>query len=487
VSGTAQRQLRIVIVGAGLSGIMAAIKLQQLGYQDVVIYEKAARLGGTWRDNSYPGVACDIPSHFYSYSFAPNPDWSRQYSPGAEILAYVERVAAAHGADRTIRFSEEVTRCTFSDGRWRLVTSRERHDVADVLIVATGVTHHLNIPELAGLSSFAGASFHSARWNHEVPLDGRRVGVVGTGSSAVQIVSALADRVARLSLFQRTAQWIMPQDNAVFSAEDKQIFRSDPAVMKKMRAGIARRFIERFSDAVVDRGSKQLQVIEDSCRDNLETQVKDPVLRERLRPNYRVACKRLVVSPDFYQAIQKPSARLVTDAIERIEPEGVRTRAGELHELDVLVLATGFRTDRFMRPMQVVGPGALALDELWARRPSAYLTVAVPGFPNLFMLNGPNGPVGNFPLIEVAELQMNYIVQLIDLLRDGVCAAVSPSERASEAFESARVEAAQNTVWTTGCASWYLDDRGVPATWPWTIAQFYAALAKPDLSAYELV
>jgi cation diffusion facilitator CzcD-associated flavoprotein CzcO len=476
-----------VIVGAGLSGIMAAITLRQRGYHDVVIYEKAARLGGTWRDNSYPGVACDIPSHFYSYSFAPNPDWSRQYSPGAEILSYVERVAAAHGVDQCIRFSEEVTRCTFSDGRWLLTTSRERNDVADVLIVATGVTHQLNLPQLAGLSSFGGASFHSARWDHDVPLDGRRVGVVGTGSSAVQIVSALADRVAKLALFQRTAQWIMPQENAVFSAEDKQTFRSDPAVMTKMRAGIARRFIERFSDAVVDRGSTQLQVIEDTCRNNLETQVHDPALRERLRPSYRVACKRLVVSPDFYQAIQKPSAQLVTDAIERVEPQGVRTRDGALHELDVLVLATGFRTDRFMRPMQVVGPGARALDELWSKRPSAYLTVAVPGFPNLFMLNGPNGPVGNFPLIEVAELQMNYIMQLIDVLRDGVCRALSPSESASEAFESARVEAARNTVWTTGCASWYLDDRGVPATWPWPIAQFYAALAKPDLSAYELV
>ena len=481
----AQRQLRIVIVGAGLSGIMAAIKLHQQGYQDVVLYEKADRLGGTWRDNSYPGVACDIPSHFYSYSFAPNPDWSRQYSPGAEILAYVERVAALHGIDRHIRFAEEVTRCAFSDGRWQLSTSRQRSDVADVLIVATGVTHHLNIPQLAGLSSFAGASFHSARWDHQVAVDGRRVGVIGTGSSAVQLVSALVDRVAKLSLFQRTAQWIMPQENAVFSDEDKQTFRRDPAVMAKMRAGIARRFIERFSDAVVDRSSKQLQVIEDSCRENLETQVQDPALRERLRPSYRVACKRLVVSPDFYQAIQKPSAQLVTEAIERVEPEGVRTRDGQLHALDVLVLATGFRTDRFMRPMKVIGPSARALDEVWEKRPSAYLTVAVPGFPNLFMLNGPNGPVGNFPLIEVAELQMNYIVQLIDVLRDG-CRALSPSETATEAFETARVAAAQNTVWTTGCASWYLDDRGVPATWPWTIAEFYAALAKPDLSAYEL-
>lgn len=481
-----ERQLRVAIVGAGLSGIMAAIRLRQTGHQDVVIYEKAARLGGTWRDNSYPGVACDIPSHFYSYSFAPNPEWSKQYSPGAEILAYVEDVARTHGVDSLIRFSEEVTACRFVDGRWQLQTSRDRHDTVDVLIVATGVTHHLNVPALPGLESFAGKAFHSARWDHEALVDGRRVGVVGTGSSAVQLVSALVDRAYKLTLFQRTAQWIMPQENAVFTAQDKHNFRTDPAVMKKMRAGIARRFIERFSDAVVDRGSAALQVIEDTCRNNLENEVHDPVLRERLRPSYRVACKRLVISPDFYRAIQRPNAELVTDGIERIEPSGVRTRDGRLHELDVLVLATGFRTDRFMRPMSVVGPSGATLDEAWSTRPSAYMTVAVPGFPNLFMLNGPNGPVGNFPLIEVAELQMGYVLQLLDLLREGRCASISPSERATAAFESARVEAAQNTVWTTGCASWYLDDRGVPAVWPWPIANFYAALDKPDLQAFEL-
>jgi cation diffusion facilitator CzcD-associated flavoprotein CzcO len=481
-----QQQLRVVIVGAGLSGIMAAIRLRQQGHHDVVIYEKAAQLGGTWRDNSYPGVACDIPSHFYSYSFAPNPEWSRQYSPGSEILAYLQDVAQKHEVDGLIRFSEEVTHCTFRDGRWELRTSRERVDVADVLIVATGVTHHLNVPALPGLSTFAGKSFHSARWDHEAIVEGRRVGVVGTGSSAVQIVSALVHKADKLSLFQRTAQWIMPQENAAFTPEDKHNFRTDPAVMKKMRAGIARRFIERFSDAVIDRGSAALQVIEDTCLHNLESEVHDPALRERLRPSYRVACKRLVISPDFYRAIQQPNAELVTDGIERIEPSGVRTRDGRLHELDVLVLATGFRTDRFMRPMTVTGPSGHPLDEAWSTRPSAYMTVAVPGFPNLFMLNGPNGPVGNFPLIEVAELQMGYVLQLLELLRAGRCRAISPSESATAAFESARVEAAQNTVWTTGCASWYLDDRGVPATWPWPIAQFYAALDKPDLLAFDL-
>ena len=485
-SSQGERPLRFAIIGAGLSGIMSAIRLRQQGHTDVVLYEKAAGFGGTWRDNTYPGVACDIPSHFYSYSFAPNPDWSRQYSPGSEILAYVERVAREHGLNECVRFAEEVTACTYAEGRWQLRTSRDRHDLADVVIAATGVTHHPNVPALPGLDSFAGAWFHSARWNHDVPIDGRRIGVIGTGSTAVQIVSALVPRAAELVLFQRTAQWIMPQENASFSAADREKFRAQPEVMRHMRASIARRFVERFSDAVIDSGSPQLKTIEETCRGYLESEVRDPLLRAKLTPPYRVACKRLVISPDFYRAIQQPTARLVTDTIASIEPEGVRTRDGTLHALDVLVLATGFRTDRFMRPMQVIGPGDRALEEAWAERPSAYMTVAIPGFPNLFMLNGPNGPVGNFPLIEVAELQMGYVLQLVQLLREGRCRGIAPSERATADFEAARIEAAKNTVWTTGCSSWYLDDRGVPAVWPWPIARFYESLAKPDLEAYEL-
>jgi len=453
----------------------------------VTIFEKADRVGGTWRDNTYPGVACDVPSHLYSYSFAPNPDWSRQYSSGSEILAYIEAVARRYDVYSKIRFGEEVKRCEFSDGRWRFTTSRGHGDDVDVLIAATGVTHHPRFPDIPGLSSFGGAAFHSARWNHEVPLDGRRIGVVGTGSSAVQIVSALTPRAGRLVLFQRTPQWILPQENKVYSADDRDNFRRDPEVMRHIRAGIERRFRQDFSDAVVDRHSERLDVMQETCREYLETQVRDPVLRERLRPTYRAGCKRLIISADFYTAIQAPNAALVTESIASIEPRGVRTRDGVLHELDVLVLATGFRTDRFMRPAQVVGRDGRELDEQWAQRPSAYLTVTIPGFPNLFLLNGPNSPVGNFPLIEVAEVQMAYILQLLDLLRTGRCREISPSYVATESFEAERTAAAHNTVWMAGCKSWYLDDRGVPAAWPWTIARFRETLATPRLEDFERV
>jgi cation diffusion facilitator CzcD-associated flavoprotein CzcO len=481
-----QRDLRFAIVGAGMAGILSAIRLHKAGLDNFTIFEKADRLGGTWRENTYPGIACDVPSHFYSYSFEPNPDWTHRFSPGAEIQEYFEEVARRRGVTERIRFGDEVTRCAFEGGRWHLETASGHHDEADLVIAATGVLHHPRLPDIEGLDTFDGALFHSARWDHDVPLEGRRVGIIGTGSSAIQTTSALVDRAAKLSLFQRTAQWIMPVENPAYSPDEKEAFRLKPELIEQVRAETARMFTEGFSNAVVDANAPQMKFIEDACRANLEESVTDPELRERLRPDYRAACKRLVMSTDFYQAIQKPQAELVTEAIERVEPRGVRTRDGRLHELDVLVLATGFQVDRFMRPMQVIGRDGLDLDQAWADRPFAYLSISIPGFPNLFMLNGPNGPVGNFSLIEVAELQFDYILHLVDLVRSGRCREVSASAEATQRFDAARVEAAKSTIWMTGCRSWYLDDRGIPAVWPWTFDRFREEMAAPQLDAYEL-
>ena len=483
---TGERSLRVVVIGAGLAGLMSGIELARAGYRDVTVYEKADRVGGTWRENTYPGVACDVPSHIYCYSFAPNPDWSRMFAPGHEIQAYIERVAQRFELMRQIRFGEEVTSCVFERGRWQLTTSQGRNDSADVVIAATGVTHHPRLPDLPGLADFAGKSFHSAAWNHDVHVDGQRVGIIGTGSTAVQLVTALVPRVAKLSLFQRTAQWIMPQENAPFTPEQQGMFHEQPDKLRGLRASLMRRFAENFSNAVVDVSSPQLRVIEETCQNHLETAVHDPALRERLRPNYRAACKRLILSSDFYPAIQQPNAELVTEGIAAVEPSGIRTRDGKLHALDVLVHATGFRTDRFVRPTTVVGRDGVGLDAVWGQHPTAYLSVAVPGFPNFFLLNGPSSPVGNFSLIEVAELQMTYALQLMERLRSGACQEISPSPAAALSFEASRVLATKNTVWTTGCKSWYLDDRGVPASWPWTLEHFRNVMAEPDLEAFEL-
>jgi len=482
----AGRTPRIAIIGAGMSGIAAVIKLRRAGYTDLTVYEKADRVGGTWRENTYVGIACDVPSHLYSYSFAPNSEWSHRFSPGSEIQAYFENVARQYDVDSRIEYGQEIKRCVFEGGRWKIEMSDGSRDEGDFVIAATGVLHHPSYPGFEGLDSFEGAVFHSSRWDHELPLAGTRVGVVGTGSSAIQIVSALVDEVAELTLFQRTAQWITPIENPAYSGDDKAEFREHPEAMAEIRAKTSRMFTEGFANVLVDAKSPVMQAIHDTCVANLENSVKDPVLKEKLRPTYRAACKRLIMSETFYDAIQRPNAKLVTEAIERIEKSGVRTEDGRLHELDVLVLATGFGVDRFVRPMQVIGRDGAALDDAWKDGPFAYMAISVPDFPNFFMLNGPNSPVGNFSLIDVAELQFGYIMQLIQEVLDGRCREISASRDATDRFEDKRVEAAKKTVWMTGCRSWYLDDRGIPAVWPWTFDRLRDELAKPRLGDYEL-
>jgi cation diffusion facilitator CzcD-associated flavoprotein CzcO len=469
-----------------MAGILAAIKLGEAGIDDFTVYEKADRVGGTWRENTYPGLSCDVPSHLYSYSFALSPEWSRRYSPGGEIETYLERVAGEHGVMEHVRFGDAVTTCVYADGRWQITTAAGHTDTVDVVIAATGVLHHPKYPEIDGLGTFAGALFHSSRWDHDVALDGARVGVVGTGSTAVQIVSAIVDRVTKLSLFQRTAQWIMPQDNPAYTDAERTGYRDDPDTLTGIRQYLSDMF-DHFADAVIDSESAAIRMIEDACLANLENNVRDLELRERLRPSYRAACKRLIISSDFYDAIQRPNAELVTDAIQRVEPGGVRTADGRLHELDVLVLATGFDAHAFMRPMQIIGRKGRTLEEAWNPRPEAYLSISIPDFPNFFMLNGPNGPVGNFSLIEVAEIQFRYIMQLVERIRSGDCREICATRDALAEFERAREEAAHRTVWVTGCKSWYLDDRGIPAVWPWSFYRFREVMQDPADTAFEFV
>ncbi len=477
--------LRIVIIGAGMAGILTAIRLRESGYENFVIYEKSDRVGGTWRDNTYPGIACDVPAHMYTYSFEPNPEWSNTYAPGPEIHAYFERTAQKYDVLKYIRFNEEVPHCEFVDSRWHIKTSTGREDVADFLIAATGVLHHPNVADIPGLDSFEGKWFHSARWDHGVELAGKRVGVVGTGSTAIQITSAIADKVGRYDLFQRTAQWIMPIEDIEYTEKDRAAFRADRAKLEAVRQQVNDDF-EIFSNAVIDADSSGMKDIEDACLANLEDNVHDPLLREKLRPDYRAGCKRLIFSGDFYAAIQHPNAHVLTEGIERIEPEGVRLNNGELRDLDVLVVATGFRVDSFIRPTTVLGRGGVNLDDVWADSPVAYMSISVPEMPNFFMLNGPNGPVGNFSLIQIAEHQVNYILQLMEKIRAGDCREISASSDATLRFERLRSEAAKKSIWATGCRSWYLDKNGVPASWPWSRARFFDEMAAPKLESYDL-
>ena len=481
------RDIRVVVIGAGMAGILAAIKLKQSGFRNFIVYEKADRVGGTWRENSYPGLTCDVPSHSYTYSFEPNPNWSHLLPPGPEIQAYFEGVAQKYGVEPFFAFNEEIVRCAFEGGRWHIETASGTRDAADIVIAATGVLHHPNYPSIPGLDSFAGDCFHSARWDHAVPLDGQRIGVIGTGSTGVQIVSALAGRAGKLSHFQRTPQWVMPTVNMAFTDEQKAAFREQPMLLRAVQNDPG--YLEiawNWTEAVVDQNSAMIDQFEAAGRAYLEETVQDPVLREKLRPAGRAGCKRLVQSGEYYQAIQHPNAALVDAPIERVEPTGVRTADGVLHELDLLVLATGFRTDQFLRPMNVTGRDGVALDDAWAKRPSAYMAISIPEFPNLFMLNGPTAPVGNFALIDVAERQWAYIAHFIDLIASGRVTEVSAKPGAFDRYEADRIAAARNTIWGSGCQSWYLDSEGVPSAWPWSYRHFASEMATPRFDAYDM-
>jgi cation diffusion facilitator CzcD-associated flavoprotein CzcO len=300
----------------------------------------------------------------------------------------------------------------------------------------------------------------------------------------VQIVGALADQVPHLAVFQRTAQWILPQENPPYTDDERSELRGSEEALTRVHTELDEAF-GIFANAVVDSESQGIKEIEQACKDHLEASVRDPELRERLRPSYRAACKRLIVSPNYYEAMQSPNVALVTEKIDRIEPNGVRTVDGVLHELDVLVLATGFKAHDFMKPMEVVGRDGITLEKAWADRAKAYLSISIPDFPNLFMLNGPNGPVGNFSLIGVAEMQFNYILQLVERLRTGECDAVSATHEALDRFEDERYEAAQHTIWYSGCRSWYLDDRGIPAVWPFPFERFREEMKAPNPAHYE--
>jgi cation diffusion facilitator CzcD-associated flavoprotein CzcO len=480
--------LRFVIIGAGMAGILSAIKLREAGYEDITVYEKADRVGGTWRENTYPGLTCDVSSHSYTYTFEPNPEWTHRYPPGDEIQEYFEATTRKYGIDELIVFNEEILRCEYAASRWQLELSSGLRDEADFPIAATGVLHHPNYPDIEGLDDFEGDLFHSARWDHDVPLDGRRIGIIGNGSTGVQIVSALASRAGALYQFQRTPQWIMSAENPAYTEEEKAAFRANPDLMRSLK----REFdtgegLERFTNAIIDADSPEMKEIEAEVLKNLEQSVRDPELKEKLRPTYRAACKRMIFSPDYYEAIQHPNAELVTDGIERVEARGVRLESGHLVELDLLVLATGFMADRFMRPMNVIGRYGTKLEEVWAKRPHAYLSISIPEFPNFFMLNGPNGPVGNFSLIDIAERQMGYIAQLIEPVRSGRCREVSATSEAMARFDAERIEAAKKTIWASGCNSWYLDAEGIPASWPFTQKRFQQEMSRPRLEDYELV
>ena len=474
----------VLILGAGMSGILAGVKLKEEGIETFEILEMGDSVGGTWRDNTYPGLSCDVPAHSYDYTFEPNWRWKSTYAEGAEIHAYFKHCADKYVVTPHVRFNTRVTSVVRENGAWTVTSTDGMKRRAQIVINALGVLVHPMDPEIEGLDSFEGARFHSARWNHAVPLEGKRVGVIGTGSTAVQIICALADKTAKLEMYQRTAQWVGPNYDIKRPEWLRQLHRAFPAV--SWAAGRIQNWVleNTFCKAVV--GDKTMKnILEKMCRRHL-AKVKDPVLREKLTPRFELGCRRLIFSDQFYDAIQKPGVSLVTEGIERIEPTGIRTKDGQLHELDVIVTATGFHALDYTRNLVIQNEQGQSLGDVWSEGAKALRSIAISGFPNFFMLIGPHSPIGNFSLTGISEIQMRYIMAFIRKIKNGEAQAVNPKLEAQDRYNAHLREGFQKTQWVTGCSSWYLDKNGQPRMYPFTPNQYRQDMKEPDVTEFDL-
>jgi cation diffusion facilitator CzcD-associated flavoprotein CzcO len=480
------RNFRTAVVGAGIGGIAMGNALKQVGCADFTIYEKAASLGGTWRDNCYPGVACDIPSHLYSFSFAPNPEWSRSCAPGAEICDYITDVARRWGLLEHMRFGKEVVQSYYRHGEWHLEFADGARTTVDVLISCTGILHVPRVPQFHGLEEFAGEVFHSARWPRGLDPKGKRVASVGSGSSSTQIVPALIGQVRQLKLFQRTAQWVFPLERALYSEHDKQKLRSTPQLLGQLYDQIMAAFEDKLGSLMTN-DPQTVREFRQACEANL-AKVADEELRRRLTPDYSVNCKRLVMSDSFYEAVQSEKFELVTSAIERFEARGIRTADGVLHEADIVVLATGFKSDQYCRALHPRGENDYTLEEAWSHGVTSFETVTLAGFPNFFMIGGPTSSVTSVSYITGAELQASYVVRALKLIEDANATAIAPTEVAQAKYVAANRKLSQGTVFMSGCKSWYLDEKGNFQFYAGHPREYVEMLAKgPRLADYQLL
>ncbi|QNN52426.1 flavin-containing monooxygenase [Nocardioides mesophilus] len=480
------RHVRVLVVGAGFGGLGMAIRLQQQGERDFAVLDKGEEVGGTWRDNTYPGAACDVPSQLYSFSFAPNPDWSRSFSPQAEIQAYLRRVARESGVLDRFFFGTSLERASWDDeaARWRVVTSAGELS-ADVLVTATGGLSEPRMPAIDGVDEFERTIFHSARWDHEQDLAGKRVAVIGTGASAIQIVPELARTVAHLDVYQRTAPWVIPRRDRAYSSLERLALRHLPPLRRAYRTAIywAREcYVPGFT---ID--PRLAAPAERAARANIARAIHDPGLQAAVTPTYRLGCKRVLLSNDYYPALAQDHVALVTDPIRRISRTGVVSADGTERPVDAIVVATGFHTTEQPIAARIRGREGRSLAEVWAGEGmNAYKGTTVHGFPNLFQIVGPNTGLGHSSMVFVIESQIAYVLDALATMRRRGLASVQPTAAAQHRWNAALQRRMKRTVWSTGgCSSWYLDAHGRNTTlWPRTTFVFRRLLSSFDVERY---
>ena len=458
---------RIAIVGAGFAGLGMAIRLKQAGIESFTIFERAAEVGGTWRENTYPGCVCDVPSHLYSFSFAQNPEWTRAYSPQPEIEAYLLRCRDEFGLRPHIRFGTEIAEMRFDPTSltWRLQTHAGETLEADVVVNATGPLSRVSIPEIPGLDGFEGTVFHSAQWRHDHDLSGERVAVIGTGASAIQIVPEIAPVASRLHVFQRTAPWIVPRRDRAFRPFERFLFRNVPGVQRAYRWGIYL-LQELGAPLFLGRGFLS-RLAETGARRFIRAQVSDGALRARVTPDYAIGCKRILISNDWYPALQRENVELVTDGIACVRAHSIATRDGREREVDTIILATGFAATDFLAPMKVFGRTFAELSDSWKSGAATHLGISVAGFPNFFLLVGPNTGLGHNSILFMIEAQVRYVLQAIQHLSRARIDALDLREEVQAAAYHDVQTRMKNTVWQSGCKSWYQSADGRNDTlWP---------------------
>jgi len=481
---------RAVIIGTGFAGLGMAIALQRRGV-DFVIVEKADEIGGTWRDNSYPGCACDVPSHLYSFSFEPKATWSKLFSPQPEILDYLKGVTEKYGLRRYIRFGAKVNRAHWDDSeyRWHVFTESGEEYVAQFLISGAGALHIPRLPDIEGMDEFRGAAFHSAQWDHSVDLTGKRVAVIGTGASAIQIVPELVRRdagVAEVQLYQRTPPWVVPRPNSLLPDTVRKAFAYVPGLRLAVRSGIYWG-LEGLGYAMTQRPGL-LRAVELVGKWNIRRNVRDKELRRRLTPRYRAGCKRILYSGNYYQAVANPKATLITDRISRITPDGIVTDDGVEHAVDVIVYATGFHATDSYTYVDVKGPRGEDLVDRWNREGVvAHRGIAVADMPNLFFLLGPNTGLGHTSVVFMIESQIHYVTEAIAAVDKAGAQALAPSRSAQDRANAELQTKLAGSVWNTGgCSSWYLDEHGVNRTlWSGMTWQYWRDTRSLKLAEYK--
>ncbi len=451
----------IAIIGAGFSGIGTAIKLKQAGIESFTIFERAGDVGGTWRDNTYPGAACDVPSHAYSLSFEQIPSWSRRFAESGEIHDYLRSITDKWKLREHMRFGTEIVDARFDEttGSWTLTTADNETFTARVVVSCAGGLVNPATPDIKGLQSFTGELFHTARWNHDYDLSGRRVAVIGTGASAVQVVPSIADEVEHLAVYQRTPAWVVPKRDKVYSDRYKRWLRRFPALLRVSR--FLKYWLSELMGPIVFLDSKWLSSVgEKGSLLHLKAQVKDPELRKKLTPNFQFGCKRILISDDYWSSFERPNVELVTDPIDEIKRTGIQTRDGTFREVDAIIIATGFDLGLANAPFPISGIGGRSLDEAWKDGAVAYKGMSVSGFPNWFILMGPNTGPGHTSVLVYTEAQIAHTVAAIQKLRSDGLRYVDVRQDVQDRYNEGLQGRMKYMVWSTGCNSWYLSADG---------------------------